>query len=277
MRITSVEAARSRIFTDITTANYRMAALAASFDIKPPTLVRLLASGVVFTMHDFGRTVIGMPFDEAKRITLMKGKQLVDLLKNCHPDDRPVLLQVMELAASGYDSEVMKHQERVQALCGKMADRLGLTQREKSDLMLAARLHDFGKIGIPNQILSIDSRFGKEGNEIKKLHLFFSLWLFEGVPWMKDLLAILKYNHILDGYPEDLMLKDMSLASKILSAADFFDALTNKRPYHEPESIEAAISEAARRPYDDALIKALVEAVSGLPPQVGTGQYRTDP
>jgi len=244
-----------------TAPGFRLASLASAHDIKVSTAVRLIASAMVFTMHDVGRKAICIGREQARELTLQKGEGIINLLKNSHPDDRPDIFRAMDFAVWGYDHDVLKHQQRVMSLSSRMADRVGLPYDEKMALTMAARLHDFGKIGIPSQILSSNTRFNKEGNEIKQLHLLYSLWLFEPVPWMRPIVDILKYNHILDGYPEGLSPKKMGLAAQILSATDYFDAISSKRPYREPMSKEGAVLETARRPYADGIIDALASVI----------------
>lgn len=111
---------------------------------------------------------------------------------------------------------------------------MGLTDSEMKKLKQSAMFHDYGKILIPREILNKPGRLTPEERKIIDLHsrLSYELLLKSGLD--KDVL----YS-VLNHHTPACMTPD--LKTKILSAADVFSALIEKRPYKEPYSPEEAV------------------------------------
>jgi len=116
---------------------------------------------------------------------------------------------------------------------------LGLNQAELSQLSMAALLHDIGKIAIPDYILLKPGRLSQAEYEIIKLHSVVGAELIASIPDLSPLAPIIKHHHERfdgQGYPEGLKGEQIPLLARIISIADVYDAILNKRVYHEPKN-----------------------------------------
>ena len=125
-----------------------------------------------------------------------------------------------------------------------------LTDQKIQEYMLAALLHDTGKIRIPQHIVNKIGKYTKEEYEIMKTHPMEGRKLLEGMPVIDDggfnvtAKEMALYHHERwdgSGYPYGVAGDTIPLCARILAAADVLDALISPRLYKEPKSIEDAI------------------------------------
>ena len=118
-----------------------------------------------------------------------------------------------------------------------------------------ALLHDMGKIGIPDSILLKPGRLDEAEFAVMKTHVTKGVALIDkiaqsfgvGRPQHIDVLRnIVHFHHEAcdgSGYAEGLKGDAIPLEARVVAVADVFDALTMKRPYKEPWSVEDTIAE----------------------------------
>jgi putative two-component system response regulator len=142
---------------------------------------------------------------------------------------------------------------------------------------LAARLHDIGKIGIPDAILLKPDRLNDAERQIMSAHTTVGAELLSksNIPHLQMAEDIARYHHEWwdgSGYPGNLSGTAIPLASRITALADVFDALTHKRPYKPAWPIDGALSEIASlkgRQFDPQLTDVFLVLVSKLRQQYG--------
>lgn len=124
-----------------------------------------------------------------------------------------------------------------------VARKMGLVERTVESILYAAPMHDIGKIGIPDKILLKPAKLDPEEWEIMKQHAIIGGKILEGSRAgfiaLGEIVALThheKWNG--SGYPKGLKGKNIPLVGRIVAIADVFDALTSKRPYKEPFSVE---------------------------------------
>jgi putative two-component system response regulator len=116
---------------------------------------------------------------------------------------------------------------------------------------MAARLHDVGKIGVPDAILLKPDKLNEAEREVMRSHSTVGAELLSksNIPHMQMAEEIARHHHEWwdgSGYPARLSGTAIPLAARITALADVFDALTHKRPYKPAWSIENAMSEIVR-------------------------------
>jgi len=157
------------------------------------------------------------------------------------------------------DTETGQHQLRLGGYAGLLAERLhsahGLGDSFAPEIALYAPLHDVGKIGIPDEILLKPGRFDASERETMQAHVTKGAELIDrliddfglsGNPRVDTLRSIVAFHHeYLDGsgYPDGRMGDDIPLATRIITVADIFDALTNVRAYKHSWSIDDALDQ----------------------------------
>ena len=136
------------------------------------------------------------------------------------------------------------HSERVAVFADLIAEEMGETPEMRRTLRRAALLHDVGKLGISNTILDKPGKLtDEEFAEIRK-HPVHSGNILSGIPSFRGIAEIGRDHHEkLDGkgYPYGISGSAISQATRIVSLADIFDALTAERPYRGPMPVSQAL------------------------------------
>jgi HD-GYP domain-containing protein (c-di-GMP phosphodiesterase class II) len=130
-----------------------------------------------------------------------------------------------------------------------IAEELGMKGQELEDLYRASVLHDLGKIGVREAVLNKPGKLSEgEFAEIVR-HPETAVRILEPIPFFRPLLpAILHHHERFDGkgYPSHLAGASIPLASRIMTIADTFDAMTSTRAYRKALPIADAIAEIRR-------------------------------
>jgi len=154
-------------------------------------------------------------------------------------------------AAEYRDEDTGAHIKRIGQYSVSVARRLGLNDMVVESLLYAAPMHDVGKIGIPDHILLKPGKLDNDEWQIMKQHTTIGAQILQGsdADFIKVAEAIALTHHEKwdgTGYPRGLQGSNIPLSGRIVAVADVFDALTSKRPYKEPLSLEASFDIIAR-------------------------------
>jgi len=147
-------------------------------------------------------------------------------------------IQRLAIVAEHRDEETAAHIERVSYHCGLLASALGLSSEEAEVVRQGSRMHDVGKIGIPDSILLKPGPLTPEERLAIQEHAAIGSRLLGGSasPLLRAGEVIAWSHHEWwdgSGYPRGLRGEDIPLYGRICAVADVFDALTSKRPYKE--------------------------------------------
>ena len=175
--------------------------------------------------------------------------------------------QRLTIAAEARDNETAEHIERVGRLSIDIARALGIPPDEAEMIGIAARLHDVGKIGVPDRVLLKPEALTHEEFEVMRSHTVIGRGILEqsSSPVLK-LAAEIAYAHHErwdgSGYPSGRSGESIPLAARIVTVADAFDAMTNTRRYRAARSVDEALDEISRergRQFDPTVGDALVK------------------
>lgn len=177
------------------------------------------------------------------------------------------------IAAEYRDDKTGSHTQRVSQLSAQLAQRAGLSSDEVELVRLAARLHDIGKIGIPDTILLKTGKLTVNEFEIMKHHTTIGVRMLQGgrTKLLQMAEEIAQHHHERwdgNGYPVGLVGEHIPAVARIVALADVWDALTTERPYKEAWPVEKALSEIiaqSGRHFDPVLTETFVNMIREIP------------
>ena len=159
------------------------------------------------------------------------------------------------------------HCKRVEELTIRIAKRMCIKQEEIIHVRRGAFLHDIGKMGIPDNILTKPSKLTDEEWEIMQKHPVYAFEMLSSIDFLYPALDIPYCHHEKwdgSGYPRGLSGEEIPFAARIFAIVDVYDALTNDRPYHkactEQEAIEQ-IKEQSGKHFDPQVVAVFLDEV----------------
>ncbi|MCR5800842.1 MAG: HD-GYP domain-containing protein [Lachnospiraceae bacterium] len=129
------------------------------------------------------------------------------------------------------------HSSRVAQYSRRLAQMSYKSEEECEEIYYAALLHDIGKIGIPEDIITKEGKLSKEEYETIKLHPTYGAQILGGIKEFPYLSIGAKYHHERfdgKGYPEGRKGEDIPEMARIIAVADAYDAMSSKRSYRDP-------------------------------------------
>ncbi len=153
--------------------------------------------------------------------------------------------------------------------------RYGIALAERVDPALAARpevgygffLHDIGKVGIPEAILSKPGPLDESEWDIMRTHAAIGAKIVEPIRFLADAVEIVRSHHERwdgRGYPYGLAGEAIPVAARVFAVADSFDAMTSDRPYRDALPLERAvreIREGSATQFDPVVVEAFCELI----------------
>ena len=174
-------------------------------------------------------------------------------------------------AVDAKDPYTHGHSERVSQYAVEIGKELRLLSESLEELRLAGLMHDVGKIGISDAILSKKGKLNlKEREKIKK-HPIIGSKIVESIVRSRGIMQGIEEHHEFfngKGYPKALKRKEISLEGRIIAIADAFDTLTTNRPYQKAFSAKEAALEIIRSSgtqFDPEIVRAFQKSFSKHP------------
>lgn len=171
------------------------------------------------------------------------------------------------------DRYTFEHSKRVAAQSERIARRLGLGPDDVNTIRLAARVHDLGKVALPDAILRKGTTLTDDEWVQMKRHPEIGCDLLSRFPLYRQeqvKAIVLAHHERMDGagYPHGLAGEQVPLGARIIAVADAIDAMTSARPYRAAMPVEYALVEL-RQHRGEQWSTAVVDAVEALvaPPE----------
>jgi diguanylate cyclase (GGDEF)-like protein/PAS domain S-box-containing protein len=176
-------------------------------------------------------------------------------------------IQLITNALYGKNKEEEKHNKRVGELCRKLAGAAGLHEEEINELETAGFLHDIGKIAMDERLLYKSEPYTEaEWDEVKR-HPEKGCQILKASNELAQIAQyVLCHHECMDGtgYPRGIKGEEIPLQARIISIADAYDIMTNRRGYHKRMDEAAAIEEIRNKAgteFDAELARLFVEKV----------------
>ncbi|HZT80037.1 MAG TPA: HD domain-containing phosphohydrolase [Gemmataceae bacterium] len=169
------------------------------------------------------------------------------------------------------DPSTAGHSLRVRRYSLRLAKALALDRKQTKRLALAAKLHDIGKVGIPEAILHKEARLTAAEDSIIRDHPIIGERILRPIVRDREVLAAIRGHHErLDGlgYPDGLRGEQVPLLARVITIADCFDALTSARPYRDPLTAAEALDllrAGAGTQFQAEFVQAFVEVMRSAP------------
>ncbi len=192
-------------------------------------------------------------------------------IKEMHDDTRHLLVTMAD-AVDLRDAYTGGHSRRVTAYSEQLLQELGLHGPEVDLIISAARVHDIGKIGIPDSVLNKPGRLTPEERAIMESHSERGADLLARYPDFSRGTAIVRHHHESwdgTGYPDRLKGNNIPFGARVIAVADSFDAMTSDRPYRKGMSVEKAaaiLREGRGQQWEAALVDAFLQSLNHSAP-----------
>jgi len=210
-----------------------------------------------FKLQDMNRNLEGKVRERTKQ------------LAEKHQELRTAYVQTIRALAEAVDAKdayTRGHSERVGVYASKLAREMNFPKEFIERVYIAGVLHDVGKIGVPDHIITKPDRLtDDEYAEIKK-HPEIGAKILEPVTFLADIVPCVRHHHEWydgsdQGYPLHLAGERIPLPSRVILVADTVEAMTSDRPYRKALPLEAVLNELHRyagTQFDPVCAKAML-------------------
>ncbi len=156
---------------------------------------------------------------------------------------------VLVLALSERHPDLASHNADVSRMAEFVARRLDLPEDQVPSIVHAAELHDVGKVGIPDAILSKPGPLDPDEWAFMRRHTIIGERIVAGAPALAQVGRLVRSSHERwdgTGYPDQLAGEAIPIGSRIIGVCDAFDAMLSERPYQPQRVMSDALDELRR-------------------------------
>jgi HD-GYP domain-containing protein (c-di-GMP phosphodiesterase class II) len=158
-------------------------------------------------------------------------------------------LRALTSSIDAKDPYTRGHSERVSMISRRLAERMGLSAGQVNNIYLTGLLHDVGKIGVKESVLSKPGHLLADEFEQIRKHPQIGASILGGIKQMAEVTGgVLTHHERFDGlgYPTGLHGRDIPLAGRVVMLADSFDAMISDRTYRKALPLATALAEIRR-------------------------------
>ncbi|MDJ0790136.1 MAG: response regulator [Myxococcota bacterium] len=183
-----------------------------------------------------------------------KVRERTKQLAEKHQELRIAYVQTIRALAEAVDAKdayTRGHSERVGVYASKMGRELGLPKEVIERVYISGLLHDVGKIGVRDAVITKPDRLTEEEYEEIKEHPEIGARILQPVTFLSDVVSCVRHHHewfdgCERGYPDRLAGDRIPLPSRIIIVADTVEAMTSDRPYRKGLGLEAVVRELVK-------------------------------
>ena len=180
-------------------------------------------------------------------------------------------------AVEAKDAYTGGHLRRVSEYAVTVGEKLGLRGRDLETLHYASLLHDVGKLGVPESVLSKEGPLDARETELMRQHPEIGARMLERLELLRAAAPLVLYHQERfdgelggqhPGYPSGLAREEIPLGARIIAVVDAFDAMTTTRPYREALPLEQAAGVLRRergRQFDPRVVDTFLESLAERP------------
>ena len=179
-----------------------------------------------------------------------------------------ITFQTIASTIDAKDKYTGGHSDRVghyaKLLSMEVAEDYGLTKQDIAAVSYIGRMHDIGKIGVPDSVLNKNGRLTDDEFELMKKHTIIGYDILKNIDYIPNLRAGVRNHHERwdgKGYPDGLKGEQIPLVARILCIADSYDAMTTDRVYRKKLDKATVLSELQKnggKQFDPELSKVFI-------------------
>jgi HD-GYP domain-containing protein (c-di-GMP phosphodiesterase class II) len=177
------------------------------------------------------------------------------------------MVQTLAFVVEAKDEYTRYHLERCKEYATALAEEID-PSLATTEVQYGFLLHDVGKIGVPESILSKPSPLSEEEWRLMRTHPVHGVSIVQAMRFLDErAIAVIRHHHERfdgNGYPDGLSGEDIPLAARLFSVVDAFDAMTTDRPYRRalPSDVALArIAKAAGTQFDPHVVGVFLDLV----------------
>jgi putative nucleotidyltransferase with HDIG domain len=177
------------------------------------------------------------------------------------------LLETLAAIIDADDVYTSNHSRHVAIYASAIAEKMNLSQEERTRIRKAGLVHDVGKVGISDSIIGKQGQLKEDEYNIVKRHPAISAEIIGSMQGFHDIVSVVRAHHERwdgRGYPDGLKGEEIPLAARIIALADALEAMLSDRPYRRTRSFKEILDEIERcsgTQFDPAVVKAFFAVV----------------
>ncbi len=191
--------------------------------------------------------------------------EIAELFKNLH-DSYLHTIEALTAAIDAKDHYTCHHSRQVTGFAVAIAREMHLPDKEIEAIRKACQLHDLGKIGIHDHILTKPGKLTQQEWKEMQTHPLKGVEILKPLGSLSEIVDLVKEHHERfdgQGYPDGMKGNNIHLGARIIAVADAFSAMISNRPYRKKMPREEAleeVSQQANRQFDPQVVKSFLKA-----------------
>lgn len=230
-----------------------------------------IAAGVSYRNHISGKRLSISDWKQEADVKMYRNK--VAMTKGGNRDSAQDFKEIIDCIITTLEAKdiyTASHSDRVRRISLRIGEKMGLSPVTLNELESAAYLHDIGKIGIPDRILTKPSRLTDEEYLRMQEHTTIGSGIISRAKGMQEIAEVILHHHERwdgKGYPHRISGEEIPLLSRIIAVADSIDAMSSKRVYRDCFPIDKCreeIENNSGKMYDPAVARITLECWSDI-------------
>lgn len=227
---------------------------------------------------DLSYAIESIQQEEQRENTQKALKDSEDRLQDSDRHLNKVMIEIVKSFATTIETRdpyTAGHQDRVSKLAHAIAQEMGLPAAQIDAIILAATIHDIGKLFVPSEILNKPGKISENEYKLIKTHPQIGYDIIKEIEFTWPIAdIILQHHERLDGsgYPNKMAGDFILLEAKIIGVADVVEAMASHRPYRPALGVDKALEEISRNQgvlYDPVVVEVCIDLLNKVEFQFG--------